>query len=290
MKKMPRPDIEYSDVFDACIGSMRTGILKTSLETKKIFFVRANAKYIQLSKVYALNYFLDYESQVVNDVVTHKNIVSLYSKLRDNPAAVKYHDKIKNSSDECLYCNGNLVACLDHYLPKANFSLLSITPSNLIPCCNDCNFKLNNLNSQNPPLAIHPYFEHYTDIFEKQWIYAKVPLDQPFFTDNDFDGLAIEFYTDFDNTDLEESIKTRAIFQFENLIVRSYISKCAPIIAKELNRLKRFKGTANQIKDIHKEYLLDNMIDYAMNSFHYATYYALANSDEYLEKVENEFF
>lgn len=290
MKKMNVPNIDYSIIFDACIGSMRTGVLKTALLGKKSFFVMANDKYIELSNPYSLHLFLNYDSQVIDETVTHKELVNLYSKLRDNSGAIKFHNEIKNSTDVCLYCSGNSVACLDHYLPKDDFSLLSIAPANLIPSCNDCNFKLNDLYSQNPPPAIHPYFEHYPGIFNTQWIYARVPLEQPFFVDNNFEAIAIEFYVDFEGVELEETIKNRVIFQFENFIVKSYVSRCVEILTKELNRLRRYLGTANQLKTVNKAYLLDTMIDHSSNTYHYATYYALANSNEYLEKVENDFF
>lgn len=290
MKKMNAPNMIYSTVFDACIGSIRNKIIRQEFFQKKEIFIKADKKYTDLSKPFLLNNFLNYENHVVNQIITRDDIVELYYKFRDNKAAIKYHNEIKNSTNKCLYCNTNLVACLDHYLPKKEFPLLSIVPNNLIPACNDCNFKLNNLYTKSSSLILHPYFEHYPEVFENQWIYARVPLDQPFFTKNSFEAISIEFYTNFEKVNLDKSIKERIKFQFENFILESYISHCAEILTKELNRIRRYKGTGVQLKTVNKNYLLDNMIDHSPNTYHYATYYALANSDAYLEKIQEDFF
>ena len=269
---------------------MNPGILKSSLIHKKSFFVHSANRYAELSQVNALHSFVNYESHVVDKEIEHSDIVNLYEKLKKNKGASDYYNKMRNSSKNCLYCSENLVKCLDHYLPKSDFPLLSITPSNLVPCCNDCNFKLNELSNYNSPLIIHPYFEHYDDIFDKQWVYARVPIDQPFFTQKDFQGIAVVFYTNFKDTALEASVRNRIEFQFKNLMVDSYISKGSAVLSKELNRLRRYLGTPNQLKTVHKEYLLDIMLDYPINSFYHAIYHALANSEIYLETIQEEFF
>jgi hypothetical protein len=41
----------------------------------------------------------------------------------------------------CPLCKLRTVSTLDHFLPKATYPLLAVTPLNLVPCCSDCNKK-----------------------------------------------------------------------------------------------------------------------------------------------------
>lgn len=294
MKRLSKPNIAYQNVFETCINSIKNTALKNELSTKKYFFTQAETKYIELAENFTLESFINYESKVTdNSIITHNDLVDLYSKLRDNKEPKIYHDTIKNSHDRCLYCNLGKISSLDHYLPKEDFPLLSITPSNLIPCCSDCNFKLNDLfriYNKNPPLAIHPYFEHHNEIYNKQWVFASIPENQSFFTEKKFNALGVKFYTDFKNITLDSSTINRLEFQFEHLLKESYARCSADPISKELNRVWRTKGNPTLIKRIHKAYLLDIMEDWPINTYNHATYYALANSDLYLETIEREFF
>src|SRR5262245_19880217 len=53
----------------------------------------------------------------------------------------RIYDKIFTSApnDKCPLCGHRNVKTLDHYLPKALFPALTVTPINLIPACSDCN-------------------------------------------------------------------------------------------------------------------------------------------------------
>lgn len=79
----------------------------------------------------------------------------------------KYYDVIKaNAKGVCPICGRGSILTLDHYLPKANYPLLCLSPINLIPCCRDCN---TNKLDFNPAIyleaPIHPYLEEIDEIW-----------------------------------------------------------------------------------------------------------------------------
>jgi len=81
------------------------------------------------------------------------------------------------SGGRCPMCMHRDVRSLDHFLPKARYTILSVTPLNLIPCCSDCN---KNKKSDAPAAAeemtMHPYF----DAFDHEpWLSAEVMQTQP---------------------------------------------------------------------------------------------------------------
>ncbi|TPJ42888.1 HNH endonuclease signature motif containing protein [Mesorhizobium sp. B2-7-1] len=59
----------------------------------------------------------------------------------------------------CPFCGGlGHTWTLDHYLPKANFPAYSVNPSNLVPCCRDCNSGKNaSFGAELHEQTLHPY-------------------------------------------------------------------------------------------------------------------------------------
>ncbi|MCG3881815.1 hypothetical protein [Psychrobacter sp. Ps3] len=296
MKRIERPNIKYSDILSSCIKSLNNSHFKTLITAKKGVFLESSELYISLGELHQLKSFVNKELQVTNNKEYREKIVNLYEKLKSNKEPSKFHDKIMIASKRCVYCNQGLANTLDHFLPKAQFPLLSIEPTNLIPCCYDCNSTLNALslrkNSSTNPLLIHPYFNQDNSIYDEQWIFAKVPSNQPFFdsTNRDFTTLAVTFYTDFNKTQIHKSMHKGLNFQFENLIHEKYVDAAISMIASEIIRMRRFKGTANQLISVHKNYLLNRATIHPVNSYNSVIYHALGNSDLYLETIQDEFF
>lgn len=92
----------------------------------------------------------------------------------------KYYDVILNAGIEearvCPICELEAPSQLDHYLPKSDFPLLSITPSNLIPVCSLCNglaAKGNYIPTGYEDSLYHPYFEDEPTV---KWLRADIEL------------------------------------------------------------------------------------------------------------------
>lgn len=91
-----------------------------------------------------------------------------------NRGAAPIRELIKTSArnSKCPYCGEGTVTELDHYLPKSGFAAITVHPSNLVPCCGDCNREKKAYKpSSTDPAVLHPYFD---DAFSTQWLAAKV--------------------------------------------------------------------------------------------------------------------
>jgi len=102
---------------------------------------------------------------------------ALYNNRRVNKKGTgrANYAELRMIADICPYCLERTTETLDHYLPKALFPLLSVTPINLIPSCDTCNRKkLDDLVLKKEDLFVHPYFE---TLFGFNWLSAKVSKD-----------------------------------------------------------------------------------------------------------------
>lgn len=106
-----------------------------------------------------------------------KDLIALYEEkfAKESSPGRKYYDRIKASSPHnvCPFCGVGQVSTLDHYLPKSKYPTLSVTPSNLIPACSDCN----RTKSATDDLLVHAYF----DIIpaDRPWLFATIIDGKP---------------------------------------------------------------------------------------------------------------
>lgn len=285
MLKTPKPSLNYLQVFDACVNSSKLQATKDFFIPLKADFIGATAKFDELAQLRQIG---DFENRFRHhaDKELKEITIELFTKFKKNKIPSTLCDQIKIISPLCLYCGVSLANTLDHYLPKAEFPLLVISPNNLIPCCSVCNTQLNSVYDKNNPLIIHPYYEHDSSIYDSQWIFADIPLNQPFFTQSQAIGLGVKFYTDFTPTSISPLLQTRLQFQFDTLISKPYEIFSAGITSAELNGLRQKNTPCN--KYVYQGYLrhLARKHNHTINSLHHILYQALANSEAYLEKVE----
>ncbi|BDR55267.1 hypothetical protein KIMH_13780 [Bombiscardovia apis] len=74
----------------------------------------------------------------------------------------------------CPYCGVNHANQLDHYLPKADYQYLSVTPLNLIPCCQRCNGvkRATAFTAQQAETVLfNPYIEDFDD---ERWLTVSI--------------------------------------------------------------------------------------------------------------------
>lgn len=89
------------------------------------------------------------------------------------------YDEIYESAPngKCPLCAHRPVSSLDHYLPKAHYPALVVTPLNLVPSCGDCNkSKLNAIPLGADEVGFHPYYDN---VDGEKWLYAKVVTSTP---------------------------------------------------------------------------------------------------------------
>lgn len=87
-----------------------------------------------------------------------------------------YYDKIKSNANLiCPFCGEGTPKNLDHFLPKAEYPFLVVTPANLIPSCRDCNMEKNVVTpNSNEEVPLHPYY----DDIKLTWLEVNIDFSQ----------------------------------------------------------------------------------------------------------------
>jgi hypothetical protein len=115
--------------------------------------------------------------------VTKKEMEDVYTKrmVKKNGPGRAIYDKLMSSPrhGQCPLCGQRMVSTLDHYLPKAYYPALVVTPINLIPSCSDCNrAKLDDVAATAEEQTLHPYFD---SVESDVWLFATIRESIPAF-------------------------------------------------------------------------------------------------------------
>lgn len=179
MKKITRPKYTAIDTFIECIDKVKNADLKKRLTACKALILSAETELD--SKITTGNIYSIKKESIINNNVTAKELEKVYTfrmAKKDTPGRPIY-DKIISASELgiCPLCNHRLVETLDHYLPKADFPRLTVTPINLIPACFPCNKgKLTTAPKNSMEETLHPYYD---DLENYEWMFAKVNISTP---------------------------------------------------------------------------------------------------------------
>lgn len=227
MRKISKPTDQAIDVYEICISRVRSRTLKMQLEDIVPLIKTASTEYDE--KGNSLSFF---EIEVHDDVggVSQEELEKVYTQRmvpEASPGRLIY-ETIKLSAPHgiCPYCGQRGVKQLDHYLPKANFPSLVVTPFNLVPSCTDCNkAKLADVPTTIEEQFLHPYYDNVED---EQWLYAEVKQTRP----------ASFIFKVCCPDGWEASLKTRVQIHFDSLELNTlYISQAAAHLADIRYRL-----------------------------------------------------
>jgi 5-methylcytosine-specific restriction endonuclease McrA len=107
--------------------------------------------------------------------VPAKELLKTYNSRMAHPEAPGRHiydELFIVPQRRCPLCGQRDVSTLDHYLPESKYSLLVVTPANLVPVCKDCNFKKRAVFPTSAETqTIHPYYDDFNDA---TWVRAKL--------------------------------------------------------------------------------------------------------------------
>jgi 5-methylcytosine-specific restriction endonuclease McrA len=177
MRKLKKPDLSVSEVFDVCVSIAKNGELSKNCLTAKDAITRAEILYenrAASSELYRMR-----RDRSLFASATKENLATLYTRLRDNKNARSIYEGIRKNAapGKCPYCGSGTIGTLDHYLPKMRYPLFTITPANLVPSCERCNGKKRDELVVAPDKQIlHPYFDEFWD---ERWLFAEINCQIP---------------------------------------------------------------------------------------------------------------
>lgn len=277
MRKLPPPPQLAMDVFDLCVGECAAGD-RTPYEVNRSFIEHAAVDYQTASATQSW-YFLPRTPRgmphsIVAGTLTKGQLTSLYTDrmVATSGNARRVYDDIQVAANgHCPFCGGvGHVFTLDHYLPKSGFPLYSVLPTNLVPCCRDCNTGKSSVfgtTAEQQPL--HPYVDD-AKFFNQRWIRARLVATDP---------IVVVFYcaapASWSSTD-----QARVNSHFTDYNLASRYGKLA---GAEVNKVVgQRRGTLQGMTpDGFREFLLEaaNEPGYDLNGWNRTTYAALAETD-----------
>lgn len=188
MIPLPRPTVTTREAYLACLEMVRDAGTKEAYEAAIGFIEQSESQFeehAQRLDLHLLN-VADFRPEAANCgtplKITSKDLSEkLYDDRMAHPRSSgrRIYDLIKLAApnDACPLCGIRRVSTLDHYLPKAHFATLSVTPLNLVPACSECNkVKLDVAPTKKEDQTLFPYFE---DVSGVQWIQCSVISGKP---------------------------------------------------------------------------------------------------------------
>lgn len=162
MSDLPKPAFSVCDVIRDCSSNY------TSQERRERFkeSIRGIDEYtLEFEEKVAAHCIDSLNDTIAGISISKEDMKKLYAEKlsKVGQPGRKYYDKLLASVPQsiCPYCMVRPVESLDHYLIKSHYSYLSVSPTNLIPCCLSCNKEKGTVLFDRAEKAhIHPYFDN----------------------------------------------------------------------------------------------------------------------------------
>ena len=211
------------------------------------------------------------------DELSKDEMIEFYSKemAKDSGSARNFYNQILGlaENDRCPFCRVGVATSVDHYLPKAKYCDLALTPLNLLPCCRDCNsFKHVRFPRDPSDHFLHPYFD---DFSAHTWLRCRLDFTP---------RLSVQFLVDADEAYSDDE-QTRLEKHFERLRLNRLFSSNASnqLVVERQNFRILGQNVSRQIILESVSSSLAAQRELATNSWQTALYEALSSSDQYLD-------
>lgn len=168
------PGTSARRAFATCIGRVRNPALATRLAAATHTVINESREFDRAARRGRVH---QVETQdVVAPDVTVDEMEKVYTQrmAKAGSPGRGIYDEIFASSPggRCPLCTQRSVAGLDHYLPKAHYPALAVSPLNLVPACSDCNKAKLDARPRTPEeVPLHPYYDN---LGEEIWLEANV--------------------------------------------------------------------------------------------------------------------
>ncbi|MPV71429.1 HNH endonuclease [Burkholderia sp. BE17] len=277
MRELKRPNYPATQVFGDCIKIKRNKTLRARLQTVTSEITNAEDQYKQKAKILALHEIK--RTNGVGACVSTKEMEDLYDNVfarKSSPVRKDYYDKLMMVPENgvCPLCGQRDVSTLDHYLPKAEYPSLAVTPINLVPACQECNHtKLQHFPKSDDQQLIHPYF----DVLPAGiWLVADLEHSRP---------PALKYRISIVD-DCDKTITKRLTLHFEKFeLAKLYASQAATILSGIAGKLAKAwaRGGETEVKFVLTEDA-DSWSEHHKNCWQAALYRTLADSEWFCEE------
>jgi 5-methylcytosine-specific restriction endonuclease McrA len=166
------------DTYLLCISRIAREPLKKRMAEYEDFVAIAAERYDYVARDAAL-YTLDSADFTPASPQDRTELIKVYTNrmAKEGAPGRPIYNTLKLAAKRCPLCGHRDVSTLDHYLPKTLYSLLCVTPTNLVPACSDCNkAKSDALFATAADQTLHPYFDN---VDQDQWLKAEVVQSSP---------------------------------------------------------------------------------------------------------------
>jgi hypothetical protein len=185
MRRLPKPNLDVGAVYASCVQGVTDATAVTRFQAAAHDMEHLAGLYDSRAAANELHLFAASEwgqpGQLVVGALTKSDLTSLYTDYmvtRNAPARPFYDRLLIAPLGKCPYCGFGHVSTVDHYLSKARYPGFAVLPTNLVPCCGDCNHGkgagVSTANNQIP----HPYYEA-PAIETDTWLFASIEETTP---------------------------------------------------------------------------------------------------------------
>jgi hypothetical protein len=181
MRYLSRPiddagnELDAESVYSVCVDAVQKADLRAKMSGIRSQVTQASAIYWFL----AMQNLYVYQPHDTVGSVSKAEMGQMFERLRRSKYGKPLYHKIRNlpQPNKCAYCDIGVVQSLDHYLPKSEFPIFSVTPLNLVASCSWCQENKKSYYSDTyEGQVLHPYFD---DLDEEVWLHAEVVEGAP---------------------------------------------------------------------------------------------------------------
>lgn len=268
-----KPEFDVGTTFDDCATLIRNPELRGRMHALRQTMVDLADDYDERGEAAELHLIARHQAGVGNvaAIDLKKNYTSRMAR-KDVPARSVYDAlKILPKNNRCPYCSFGSVETLDHVLTKDIFPAFSVTPINLVGCCDRCN----RLKGEAAPTGpddgfLHPYFDR---VNHAVWLVAEIVPSTP----------AAAIFRVEDPQTLDADLVSRMQVQFNGLeLARLYSDAASDEIADIADVLEDvFQADGAQAVQEHLSRQRQSRRQANLNSWRAALYEALAASHWY---------
>lgn len=284
MKKLDYLDITVDCVYDDCISSIKD---KEKYEQAKPEIVNSTNKF----KLLAENNQLNEVPKGFTSNLEKEDLVNLYEYKLGRKNVSKYREILLNRKGVrlCPYCDIGSITTLDHILPKKEYPNLSVSPSNIVPACKDCNTNKGTMSPSINDEVINLYVD---EVNSFRWLFVD-------FIDDEDIKIFPKYYIleeeKWESKQLFKKVTTlvnklNLLDKFENQMVSNFFDTVKSFF--RFSNLKNFDDLNQFWKNI-KLTSEDYDKNYGYNYFLSALYYSMYQKRDILQilfnKYDNEF-